>query len=494
MGKLNVLAYDFGSSGGKVIRCQYDGKTLSLDTVHEFLHRAARVHGSDYWDILRMHEEAVVGLAKAIQETPDIHSIAFSSWGVDYGLLDASGKLMGNVYSYRDDRTQSLYEQIFEIIPQEQLYNTTGIMFMPFNTLVQLYADQLYQPYLLDNARAMLLLPDLFTYLFSGQLVSEITISSTTQMLDLQTFDWTYAFLDALGIPKRILQPIAYPGDLVGTITAEKSNVSGAARSVKVVATGGHDTSSAIVATPIHDPARTAFISVGSWSLLGMELDGPILTEAAFRANFTNEIGVGNKIAFHKIIAGMWLTQGLRLDWARNGRTLSYNEMAQAAELAPSFEYLFDPDSERLMNPQRMVDAISDCVRIAGGTPPSTIGEFTRAVYECLALNYRNEINVLERLTSKTIKIINVVGGGSRAELLCQLVADATGREVIAGPAEATSVGNALVQLMATGQISSLTEGRNLVEDSFILRKYQPSLLHAEAWNDQFQRFIALKG
>lgn len=490
---LSVLAYDLGSSGGKVVRCRYSGERLYLDTIHQFPNRPIRVHGSDFWDTLRIHGEAMHGLRRALSDTPEILSIGFSTWGVDYGLLDSSGKLMNLVHSYRDNRTEGLYQRIFEILPQDLIYKTTGIMFIRFNTIVQLYADLISQPYLMDNADAMLLMPDLFTYLFTRQIASEVTISSTTQMVNPATLSWALELPDALGIPTQILQPIVHPGKVVGAITSENAEIAGASQPINVVAVGGHDTASAIAGAPIGDPSRTAFISAGTWSLLGMELDEPVLTDAAFRANFTNEVGVGNKIAFHKIIAGMWLLQGLKLDWEREGKHLSYEDMARAADRAAKFAFVFDPDDERFMNPLRMTDAISECVHGAGDPKPSSVGEFVRAVYECLALDYRYEIEALERVTGHTVERISIVGGGSRAELLCQMVADATGREVVAGPAEATSIGNALVQLAAAGEIASLQDGRDVVRRSCELRAYHPSDLHKEEWARAYERFSGLK-
>lgn len=489
--ELRLLAFDLGSSGGRAVVGCYDGSKLVLEVVHRFANGPIRLHGSHYWDVLRLYEEVQTGLARAVSQSGDLSSLGFSTWGVDYALLDEAGKLLSQVYSYRDDRTEGLYDLVFQKIPKKALYEQTGIMFIRFNTLVQLYADLIHQPWLLAAAKAMLMMPDLFAYFLTGRMTSEVTIASTTQMFSPRTFSWIPEIPACLGISEDILQPIIRPGEVVGTVLPEITEACGCPASLPVIAVGGHDTASAIAATPMEDPDTCAFVSAGTWSLLGMELDDPITSEASLRANFTNEVGVGGKIAFHKIIAGMWLIQKCRKEWEREGRFLSYPEINDAATSAEPFRFFFDPDDPRLMNPPVMTQAIAVCLHERGIAAPESHAELARGIYESLALNYRYEIEAMEQITGKRVKTINIVGGGSRSSLLCQLTADVTGRPVVAGPDEATSMGNILSQLAAKGEVRTLTEGRDVVRRSTNLAVYHP--LEGHRWQEAYGEFCELK-
>ncbi len=488
---LRVLAFDLGSSGGRAVVGRYDGGRIELEVVHRFANGPIRLHGSHYWDVLRLYQEVRAGLARAAGQPGELSSLGFSTWGVDYALLDDTGRLLSQVYSYRDDRTEGLYDQVFQKIPMGALYDQTGIMFIRFNTVVQLYADRVRQPWLLDSARAMLMMPDLFAYFLTGRMTSEVTIASTTQMFSPRTFSWVPEIPARLGIPERILQPIIRPGEMVGTVLPETAEACGCPASLPVIAVGEHDTASAIAAAPIEDPQACAFVSAGTWSLLGMELDGPITGDASLRGNFTNEVGVGDKIAFHKIIAGMWLIQNCRKEWEREGLFLSYAEINDAAAGAEPFRFFFDPDDPRFMNPPVMTQAIAACLRERGLAAPESHAQVARGIYESLALNYRYEIDAMEKITGRRVRTINIVGGGSRSPLLCQLTADTTGRPVVAGPDEATSMGNVLSQLAAKGEIRTLAEGRDVVRRSVSMVTYHPR--DEYRWQEAYGVFRELK-
>ncbi len=472
---MNLLAFDLGASNGRAIVGKYDGDKITLKEVHKFTNGAELLHGSSYWDILKLFSEIKLGLRKAVQCTNNcISSLAIDTWGVDYGLLDQAGNLLANPYHYRDKRTDGLLEEIFTKVSRDEIYGQTGIQFMQLNTLVQLYADQKYRPWVLENAEALLFIPDLLNYFLTGQQYNEYTISSTSQLFDPVNSQWAQELFASLDLPMDIMKTLIFPGETIGGLTSVFRQEMGLSQDIPVIATGSHDTASAVAAAPLTDE-HSIYISSGTWSLLGMELDAPLINEQSLQENFTNETGVGKKIRFLKNISGLWLIQECKRSWDRAGLNLSYDQISQAAVLAKPFKCAIDPDDSRFLNPADMPSAIIEYCRETNQPEPHDFGEMARCIYESLAMSYESTLGKLETMIGRPINTIHMVGGGIQAELLCQFTADTTKRPVVTGPIEATAIGNMLVQLMAKGEINDLAQGRELVRRSIALKEYLPN-------------------
>ncbi|HHX01734.1 MAG TPA: rhamnulokinase [Firmicutes bacterium] len=472
--KLNLLAFDLGASNGRAIVGQYDGERLNLIEVHKFPNGPQNVHGHIYWNILDLFAQIKTGLVKACAAVDGkIDCMAIDTWGVDYGLLDANDSLLANPYHYRDKRTDGLLDEIFAKISAEEIYANTGIQFMQINTLVQLYAERRWRPWVLDNARSMLFIPDLLNFFLTGQKYNEYTISSTSQLLNPTTFAWVERIFKVLDVPIDLMQPLVFPGAVIGTLTDQIKAETGISYDIPVIAIGSHDTASAVAAVPLTASETSIYISSGTWSLLGMELEKPVINEHSRRENFTNEGGVGKTVRFLKNISGLWLIQECRRIWQRDGLALTWDQISQAAEQAP-LKALIDPDDPRFLNPDNMPEAIVAYCRETGQAVPDTYGEIARCVYESLAASYQKTITKLEEMIGRKIETIHMVGGGIQAEILCQFTANATKRKVITGPIEATAMGNMLGQLMAKGEINSLEEGRGLIRSSVVVKTYLP--------------------
>lgn len=471
---VHCLAFDLGSSGGRATLGTYDGESLSLETVHSFERRPIRVGARWYWEVLSDLEEIRKGLIKAstrLKGKP--FTVGIDTWGVDYGLIDEAGDLMVPVHSYRDPRTEGLYDELFELIPKDEIYRRTGIMFIQFNSLLQLYAHRREKPWIFDHAKSLLFPPDLFAYFLTGKMANEVTIASTSQFFDPSSRSWAPDLLEKAGVPSGLLCPLISPGSFIGPLEDGFRQASGLPEGISVVAVAGHDTASALAATPFEKGIRSSFISLGTWSLLGMELDRPELSPKSMEMNFTNEMGVGDKVVYHRIIAGLWLIQECRRSWRDRGSDLSYDEIHEAAHSVTPGRFLFDPDDLRFMNPDNMPEAIASWFIDRGEEPPETVGEFARSIYDSLASRYGNALRDMED-TVGVVDRINIVGGGTKASLLCQLTANATGKTVLAGPVEATTMGNLICQLQALGVVDGLDEGRDVIRRSCKLHRYEP--------------------
>lgn len=476
MGKpVHCLAFDLGSSGGIATLGTYEGSRLSLETVHSFERRPVRIGSHWFWEVFSDLEEIRKGLIKAsIKLDGKPFTVGIDTWGVDYGLIDRAGDLMAPVHAYRDPRTEGLFDELFELVPKEEIYRRTGIMFIQFNTLLQLYSHKRKKPWIFDNAESLLFPPDLFAYFLTGKKVNEMTIASTSQFFDPSSRTWAPDVMEKAGIPSRLLCPLVNPGTFIGPLEEGFRQASGLSSGISVVAVGGHDTASAMAATPFERGAKSAFISLGTWSLLGMELDEPQLSPKSMEMNFTNEMGVGNKVVYHKIIAGMWLIQECRRCWRERGSDLSYGEIHQAALSVSPGGFQFDPDDLRFMNPDNMPEAIASWFTDRGLESPKTTGEFARSIYDSLAIRYGETLRGIEETVGIKVENMNIVGGGTKASLLCQLTANATGKPVLAGPVEATTMGNLLCQLQALGVIDGLDEGRDVIRRSCEISRYEP--------------------
>jgi rhamnulokinase len=438
------LAVDLGAESGRVVLGRFDGGRVSLEEVHRFPNTAVRLPDGLHWDVLRILSEVKDGLARAAREEK-IEGVGVDSWGVDFGLLDSEGVLVSNPYHHRDARTEGMMEEAFGLVSKEEIYQTTGIQFLPINTLYQLLAMR-GSP-LLEAAETMLLIPDLINYWLTGEKTCEYTNATTTQLLDFEG-RWSHDLFGRMGLPTRVLAPVVPPATELGPLLPDVAEEIGAGPPVFAVAS--HDTASAVVAVPAHDE-DFAYISSGTWSLVGVETPEPVVTREAMEANLTNEGGFGGKTRLLRNVMGLWLLQECRRTWAREGREYSYEELAHMAEDAPAGGPVVDPDHPAFLAPGDMLSRIRRFCEATGQEQPQEPGVVTRCVLESLALKYRWVLEKTEEIIGREVGVVHVVGGGVRNELLCQLTADAARRPVVAGPVEATALGNLMVQAYARG-------------------------------------------
>jgi len=488
------IAIDLGAESGRVIIGVLADQRLRLEEVHRFMHEPVWLPTGLHWDITGIWREVVAGLrlaaewAKTSGVTPV--SVGVDTWGVDWALVDKAGELVGLPHAYRDPRNAAVYEHVVEQLGAERIYQTTGIQFMPLNTLYSLYAQQLADPESLASADQLLFMPDLFHFWLSGRRTIEATIASTSQMIDCHTGDWARDMFGELGLPTGILGPISPPGTNVGMLRPELAEATGLPVNVRVIAPAAHDTASAVAAVPAIDGMSWCFLSSGTWSLLGAEIDQPCVSPAAQAASFTNELGVAGTFRFLKNIPGLWLVQECRRDLARRGEHHDYAELARVAGEAPAFQALVDPAHPSFQTTGDMLRKIADFARATDQPSPESPGAFVRSCLESLALAYREKLEMLESILDRRFDVIHIVGGGGKNELLNQMTADATERRVVVGPYEATAIGNTLVQAMATGHVRDLTALRRIVADSFELAVYEPS--NAAEWQPAYERYRML--
>ena len=485
----HYLAIDLGAESGRLILGSLEGERLSLEEIHRFPNGPVRIHGHLHWDVLRMWSEILHGLRLAGRKTGGLASLGVDTWGVDFGLLDDAGNLLGNPYHYRDNRTDGMLETAFERLSRQEIYRQTGIQFMQINSLYQLLAMRLENSPELDCASTLLTMPDLFNFWLTGRKASEFTIATTTQCYNPVAADWAWDVLDALDIPQRLFQPLVQPGIVLANLRSDVAR-EGELASLPVVAVGSHDTASAVAAVPA-ESSRIVFISSGTWSLVGSETTRPVISEQSLSFNFTNEGGIGGSFRFLKNISGLWLVQEFRRAWAAAGQEYSYADLTRLAAEAPSFRSLVDPNSAVFLSPGEMPGRIRGYCKERGQPVPETVGEFVRCALESLALAYRKTIGQLEQALGYPLEAVHIVGGGSLNRLLNQFTADATGKLVIAGPVEATAIGNLLVQAMALGRLSSLAEARQLVRRSFPLEVFEPG--QREVWEEAYRRWLKLQ-
>ncbi|MDI7276905.1 MAG: rhamnulokinase family protein [Anaerolineae bacterium] len=486
--KAHFLAFDLGAESGRALLGALDGSSLQLTEIHRFPNGPVRILDSLHWDVLRLFEEIKVALGKAAQY--DLAGIGLDTWGVDWALLDASGSLVGTPYHYRDRRTEGMMARVLERVPRQEIFQRTGIQFMEINTLYQLYAMSLRQPQLLAAAQTFLMMPDLFNYWLTGQKVCEFTEATTSQFYDPRAGDWARELLQRLSLPHEILAPVVPPGTVLGPLLAGVREQVGLG-AVPVIAPACHDTGSAVVAVPAQG-SDFVYISSGTWALQGIEVRAPVITEATLQHNFTNEGGAGGTFRLLKNIVGLWLVQECRREWARQGREMSYDELTRLAAEAEPFRSLVNPDHPTFMPPGGMPERIQGYCRESGQPIPETPGQIVRAALESLALRFRAALEQLESIARRGLSPIHIVGGGSQNNLLNQFTADATGRPVIAGPVEATAMGNVIVQAVARGYIGSVREGRELVRRATDVREYEPG--DTARWDQAYERFLRLPG
>ncbi|MFH1084175.1 MAG: rhamnulokinase family protein [Chloroflexota bacterium] len=482
----NYLAFDLGASGGRAIVGALDGGKLSLSVIHRFPNGPVNVLGRYYWDALRLFEELKAGLAAYRQAfSCTLDGLGVDTWGVDYALLGRNDELLGNPRHYRDPRTEGMLDRAFGRVPREEIFQRTGIQFMEINTLYQLLAMRAQGDPTLDQATALLMMPDLFNYWLTGVKACEFSDATTTQMYDPRAGDWARGLLAQLDLPTSMLQPVIQPGTVLGRLHPALADECGL-EPPTVIAPACHDTGSAVAAVPAAG-GPYAYISSGTWSLMGVESPAPVITAESLAYNFTNEGGVLGTTRLLKNIMGLWLLQECRRTWASEGQDLSWDAITALAVAAPAFGPLVEPDAHDFLRPGDMPARIRAFCARTGQAEPATPGAIARCAMESLACKYRWVLDKLERMQGHRLETIHIVGGGCQNKLLCQLAADAAQRPVVAGPIEATAIGNVLMQALAQGRIAALSEGRQIVRASFQLDHYTPR--NAAAWDEAYARW-----
>ena len=493
----DYLALDLGAESGRGLLGRFDGRRLELEEVHRFPNTPVRMLDTLHWDFPFLFGEIKAALRKAGTLAPGLEAVAVDTWGVDFGLIGRGDTLLGNPVHYRDARTEGMMDEAFRLVPRERIYEITGLQFLSINTVYQLLALARAKSPLLEVAETLLMIPDLVGWLLTGRRAGERTDASTTQLLDPRTGTWSDELCTGLGLPRHILPDLIDPGTELGPLRAALAEEVGLPP-VRVVVPGTHDTASAVAAVPVVRPATAtgmpdwAYLSSGTWSLLGVEVPHPIIDGRTLRDNFTNEGGVAGTTRLLKNIMGLWLVQECKRTWARAGRDHSYDELISLAKSARPFAALVDPDDPSFFAPGDMPARLAAYCTRTGQMPPTDEGSFVRCALESLALKYRWAIGRLEALTGTPIRVLHVVGGGARNALLNQFTADACGIPVVAGPVEATAIGNVLLQMMALGRVSSLADARALVARSFPVTTFEPH--DPAAWQDAAGRFGTLVG
>lgn len=492
-GVRKFAAVDLGASSGRVLMGRWDGSRFDVSEAYRFANGPVSAQGHQYWDALSIWTEIKSGLARCAAGgtygAGELAGVGVDTWGVDYALLDSAGKLLGNPYHYRDRRTDGIMELAFGRVPRPAIYNETGIQMMQINTLYQLLSMVRDGDPQLDAARTLLPMPSLFGYWLAGVPVAEYTHATTTQCLAAVDRRWAVGLLEKLGIPAEIFPPLVEPGAVVGPLLVGVAEEIGQTGPVPVIAVGSHDTASAVAAIPDLD-ARSAYISSGTWSLMGVEVGAPVITETSLAGNFTNEGGVEGTIRLLRNIPGLWLIQECRRNWQREGSDYSWEGLLERAERERPFAYLIDPDAPELLSPPDMPAAIRAVCRRTGQAEPETVGAVVRCCFESLAVRYRVTLEDLEQLVGHRLEVVRIVGGGSQNRLLCQMAADACGLPVVAGPVEATALGNLMMQAIATGELDDLAAGRAAVANSVTLDRYEP---HPDSgWQEALARMRRL--
>ncbi|MFI0938477.1 rhamnulokinase family protein [Streptomyces sp. NPDC021020] len=477
-------AVDLGASSGRVMLGRVGPETLDLTEAHRFPNRPVRTGGTLHWDILGLYRGVLDGLRSAGAAAGRLDSAGVDSWAVDYGLLDAAGQLLGNPVHYRDARTEGVAERVWGALPPERLYAATGIQYAPFNTLYQLAAARRTPQY--AAARGLLLIPDLITYWLTGERGTELTNASTTQLLDPRTGRWAPEVAAAAGVDLVLFAPLRRPGDPAGTLLPDVLAETGLDGPVPVTAVGSHDTASAVAAVPAAGGEHFAYICTGTWSLAGLELDAPVLTDASRAANFTNELGLDGTVRYLRNVMGLWLLQECMREWEATDPV----PLLQEAARVPGLRSVVDAADPAFLAPGRMPDRIADACRATGQPVPATPAEITRCVLDSLALAHRTAILDAQRLSGRPVDVVHVVGGGARNALLCRLTADACGLPVVAGPPEAAALGNVLVQARAHGLLPDRAAARALIARTQPLTRYEPSGNPAD-WDAAARRVAA---
>jgi rhamnulokinase len=487
------LAFDLGASSGRAIVGILKNGILKLDEIYRFPNSGIQVFNSMYWDILWVFQEIKNGILTYVKKYgSELDSIGIDTWGVDFVLLNERDELAGPVHTYRDNRTNGMLQKMFEKVPEEEIFNQTGIQFMPINTSTQIFSMVYNNCPELEITKTFLMLPDYFNFLLSGVKCSEYSDVTTSQLFNPIKDNWAYDLIEKLGFKKQWFCKIKEPGTILGPIQKEIAEETGISPNTQIIAPLCHDTGSAVAAIPVDrenvKQREWAYISSGTWSLLGVELEKPLINEKAMQYNYTNEGGINKTSRFLKNLTGLWLIQECKRLWNKNDMNLKWDEIEKQAKSAPPFKFFINPNDLCFLNPQNMIDEIKNYCKIHNQNIPEKIGEIARTVYESMAFNYKNALMNLEDILEKKIKIVHIIGGGSRDNLLNQFTANALNVPVIAGPAEATAIGNVLVQALALGEIKNLNELKIIIRNSFQIKEYFPN--NVDEWNKNYEIFL----
>lgn len=487
-----MLAIDLGASSGRGIIGSFDGERITLKEIHRFSNDPVMLPTGFYWDTLRILFEIKTAILNASHDG-GVDTIGIDTWGVDYGYLDKNGALLSNPYNYRDVRTDGIQDYVFEnIAPLDEIYGVTGIQSLNLNTIYQLAADLRDHPWVVENAEAMLFMPDLLGYMLTGEKKTEYTIASTGAVLDAEKRDYANELLEKFGFPTKLCCDIVVPGtELGGLLPAiEEETGNTGARVIKVAS---HDTASAVLAVPAENE-DFLYISSGTWSLMGIESKTPVINELSQKYNFTNEGGVFGTIRILKNIMGLWIEQESRRQWTREGTKYTFDELSEMALASEPFKCFIDPDDQLFATAGNMPKRICEYCEKTGQYVPQSVGEIVRCIFESLALRYRWTAEKLEELTGRSYPVINIVGGGTKEEMLSQFTADASHRKVCAGPVEATALGNIAMQCIASGEIGDMWEARRVIRNSTEIKEYTPDTVNAKAWDEAYERFLKIIG
>jgi len=484
----SFLAFDIGASSGRAILGTLSGDKLLLKEIHRFPNQMMYLHGHHFWNIYNLFGELKTGLSKCVREFGiQPGSVGIDTWGVDYGLVTDDGYIIGLPFAYRDHRTDHIMPEFFRVLSREETYRLSGLQFMQFNTLFQLYASVRAGYSGLKNARSLLFTPDLLSYMFTGIRKNEYTIASTSALLKPGKAEWELKLFEAAGIPVSLVEDLVLPGTVIGPLLPEVCQETSSSP-IPCIAVASHDTASAVASVPATGN-NWAYISSGTWSLMGIESRVPLVSEKTRLLNFTNEGGVDGTTRFLKNIMGMWLIQECKRIWDSN-RRLSWEEIVEMSKAATPFEFLIDPDDPGFLNPGNMPEAIQAFCQKTGQKVPLSEGQIARCIYDSLALKYKFTLHQIEEVTGTKIEKLHIIGGGANNRFLCRLTADATGLPVLAGPVEATAIGNILMQARALGYIHSLDELRNIVSGSFDPILFGPA--KTEGWQEAYNRFLEI--
>lgn len=484
-----VLSFDFGASSGRAMLATLENGKINMEEIHRFSNDPVIVRGTMYWDILRLFFEIKTGITKAVN-VGGFDAIGIDTWGVDFGLIDKNGRLLANPVHYRDSRTHTVPEKVFEIISRNELYSKAGLQFIHFNTLYQLMYLKLNEPEMLERADKMLMIPDLFAYMLTGEVKEEATIASTSNLLNPYTKDWDFDLIEKLDLPKSVFAPIVKPGEIYGYLSDEICEELGCAK-VPIVAVASHDTASAVAATPSTSD-DFVYISCGTWSLFGIESKTPILTPDACEANFTNEGGFEDTTRFLKNIMGLWLIQESRRQWKREGEDVGFDVLEKEALASEPFKCFIDVDDSSFEPSGNLPRRVCEYCEKTGQYVPQTRGEIMRCIYQSLAMKYKYTFNALNEISDKKYHSINILGGGIKDKLLCQMTSDACNVNVLAGPTEATVMGNIAVAYNALGEIADFAEIRKVVSQSTEIKTYTPQ--GSELWENAYRDYLRVTG
>ncbi len=492
MAQKKMLAIDLGASSGRGIIGTFDGEKINLEEIHRFSNDPVLMPGGFFWDTLRLLFEIKTAILKAAH-AGGVDTIGIDTWGVDYGYLDKSGTLLSNPYHYRDTRTDNIQDYVFEkIAPNSEIYGVTGIQSLNFNSIYQIAADLRDRPWVVENAETLLHMPDLLGYMLTGKKKTEYTIASTGALLDAKERNYARGLFKKFGIPEKLFCEVVEPGTELGELLPEIEEETGNT-GANVIKVASHDTASAVLSVPAENE-DFLYISSGTWSLMGIESKTPVITSLSEKYNFTNEGGVCGTIRVLKNIMGLWIEQESRRQWTREGKKYTFDELSEMALASKPFQCFIDPDDQLFATAGNMPKRICEYCRKTGQHVPESIGGIVRCIFESLALRYRWTAEKLEELTGRKYPVINVVGGGTKEEMLSQFTADASHRKVCAGPVEATALGNIAMQCIASGDIKDVWEARRIIKNSADIKEYTPDIVNAAAWDEAYGRFLKLLG